>query len=230
MRLLAAFTVALAALLAAPLPSGLPAMASCVAPTVTFKPARIARGSVVTITGKYFGDGCSDSGTVPQGLGPLGNPMSGLAIVIDQGSNEFLMATGSAGSDYAFQVDVVVPNGLEPGDASIIVVAAGDARLPADRALVISDAPPTGAAEATVATFGPTTTTGDTQPQGSAPLPVLPADIPDEQTTTVAPLSTAPAGDDSNIGDQRLAIGIGIVAALAIGVTGFAVWSRSKRG
>ena len=205
-------------------------MASCVGPTITFKPAKIARGSVLTITGKYFGDDCLDAGTVPAGVGPLGNPMSGLAIVIDQGNNEFVVATGSARSDYAFQVDVVVPSGLEPGEASIVVVAAGDARLPADRPLVISSAPPVASAEATVATFGPTTTaTTDTQPQGSLPLPVLPADIPDEQVATIAPLSTAPVDDNSNIGDQRLAIGIGIVAALAIGATGFAVWSRSKK-
>jgi hypothetical protein len=197
---------------------------------VTFKPAKIARGSVLTITGKYFGDDCLDTGTVPQGIGPLGNPMSGLAIVIDQGTNEFVVATGSARSNYAFQVDVVVPPGLEPGEASIIVVAAGDARLPADRPLVISEAPSVSSAEATVATFGPTTTaTTDTQPQGSVPPPLLPADIPDEQVATVPPLSTAPTVDDSNIGDQRLAIGIGIVAALAIGATGFAVWSRSKK-
>lgn len=205
-------------------------MASCAAPTVTFKPAKIARGAVLTITGKYFGDDCLDTGTVPPGVGPLGNPMSGLAIVIDQGSNEFVVATGSARSDYAFQVEVVVPSALEPGEASVIVVAAGDARLPADRPLVISDTPPTGAAEATVATFGPTTTTTDTRPQGSVPPPVLPADIPDEQVATVAPLSTAPIDDNIDTGNQRLAIGIGIVAALAIGAIGFAVWSRSKRG
>ena len=42
----------------------------------------------------------------------LGNPLTGLVIVIDQGTDEFVVATGSADSDYAFEVDVVVPTDL----------------------------------------------------------------------------------------------------------------------
>ena len=102
---------------------------------------------MLTITGQYFGDDCLDTGTVPPGVGALGNPLTGLAIVIDQGEREFLVATGSADSDYSFQVDVVVPSELEPGEASMSIIGAGDARLtinPAARHLqrIARSAPP----------------------------------------------------------------------------------------
>ncbi len=87
---------------------------------------------MLTITGKYFGDDCLDTGTLPPGVGALGNPLTGILIVIDQGSLEFPVANGSADSDYSFQVDVVVPSELAPGEASINILAVGDARLTVD--------------------------------------------------------------------------------------------------
>ena len=184
------------ALLTAPLVARQPVDASCVAPTVKFRPTKVARGAVLTITGQHFGDGCFDTGTLPAGIGLLGSPLTGLAIVIDQGHNEFVVASGSAESDYSFHVDVVVPPGLEPGAASLAVLGAGDARLTTDLPLVISSAPAGPSEEAPVATFGPTTTT-NTEPQGSVPPPVLPADIPDPQVATAPPLSTTPAAHDA---------------------------------
>jgi hypothetical protein len=203
-------------------------MADCAAPTVKFKPTRIARGAVLTVTGQYFGDDCLDTGTVPQGVGPLGSPLTGLAIVIDQGEREFLVATGSADSDYAFQVDVVVPSELEPGEATLSIIGAGDARLTISPALVISTAPPPDSAETTVATFGPPLTT-DTEPAGSVPPPILPADIPDEPLDTAPPLSTVPIEDDTDSSGVQRAISVGVAGVVAIGALGFALWSRSRR-
>ncbi len=148
---------------------------------------------MLTITGQHFGDDCLDTGTLPQGVGPLGDPLTGLVIVIDQGEHEFVVATGSAGSDYSFHVDVVVPAGLEPGAASLALLGAGDARLTDNLPLVISSAPAPRSDEATVATFGPPTP--DTEPPGTVPPPVLPGDIPDPQVATVPPLSTTPVAD-----------------------------------
>ena len=184
---------------------------------------------MLTITGQNFGDDCHDTGTVPPGVGLLGSPLTGLAIVIDQGEREFLVATGSADSDYEFQVDVVVPSELEPGEATLSIIGAGDARLPITPALVISNAPPVDTSEATVVTFGPQSTT-DTAPPGSVPPPILPADIPDEPVDTAPPLSAVPVvdGDDSSDGVQR-AIGVGVAGVVAIGALGFALWSRSRR-
>jgi hypothetical protein len=223
-----AFAVVVTALCAAAVVRDLPAEASCAAPTVTFKPLKVARGSLLTITGQYFGDDCLDTGTLPAGVGSLGSPLTGLAIVIDQGANEFVVATGSADSDYAFEVDVVVPTGLEPGDASLNILGAGDARLPVSPALVISSAAPITSVEPTVASFGPQPT-ADTEPLGSLPPPVLPADIPDEPLATAPPLSPAPIETDDDNGDLHRAIGVGVAGIVAIGATGFAIWDRARR-
>jgi hypothetical protein len=222
-----AFAIAAAALLAAPLVFHQPVAASCAGPTVKFKPAKVVRGSVLTVTGQNFGDDCLDTGTLPQGVGPLGDPLAGLAIVIDQGDKEFVVAAGSAGADYTFRVDIVVPAALEPGPASLAVLGAGDARLGSDLPLTISTAPAIGAGEATVATFGSATT--DPQPVGSVPPPLLPTDIPDDHVATVPPLSTTPTEDVGLQIDHRRAISVGIVVLLGTGLAGFAIWSVWKR-
>jgi hypothetical protein len=217
-----------ATFIAAPMPTDHSALASCPGPLLKFTPAKVARGGKLTISGQYLGDDCLDTGTLPQGVGPLGNPLTGLAIVIDQGSNEFLVATGSADNDYAFHVDVVVPSRLEPGEATVSVLAAGDARLTISPSLEISNASPAGSAEVTVATFGPSTTL-NTEPSGTDPPSVLPAEIPDASVATAPPLSAAPItgnGDNANL--QR-AIGVGVAGVVAIGATAFAVWARSRR-
>jgi hypothetical protein len=228
-RALGTLAITASALLALLSVSPSPAGASCAAPVVKFKPTRVARGGVLTITGQYFGDDCLDTGTLPAGAGPLGNPLTGLVIVIDQGPREFVVANGSAGSDYAFKVDVVVPSGLEPGDASINVLGVGDARLTAETPLVIGNASAAASTDTTVATFGPSTTP-DTVPPGPVAPAVLPAEIPDDPVATAPPLSAVPIVD--NAGDSRdlqRAIGVGVAGVVAIAALGFAVWSRSRR-
>jgi hypothetical protein len=227
-RSLGAFTIAATALLAAPWMLDRQPIADCAAPIVKFKPTRVARGGVLTITGQNFGD-CLSSGTVPGSVGPLGTPLVGLAIVIDQGDREFLVARGSADSDYEFEVEIVVPEELEPGEASLNLLGGGDARLAISPTLVISGAQPISSAEATLATFGPQPNT-DTEADASVPPPILPADIPDENAATVPPLSTAPVEIDGSDSDhQRRILAVGFAVAVAIGGMVFALWSRSKR-
>ncbi len=182
----------------------------------------------MTIAGQHFGDDCLDTGTLPPGVGPLGSPLTGLAIVINQADREFLVATGSADSDYAFEVELVVPSELEPGEAIVSVMGAGDARMTLSPALVISNASPLSSAEPTVANFGPQPTT-DTQPPGSLPPVVLPADILDEPVATSPPLSTTPTDPDTGNSDLQRAIAVGVAGVVAIAATGFAVWARAKR-
>ena len=192
-------------------------------------PTRVARGRLLTITGRYFGDGCYDTGTVPAGQGQLGDPLTGLVIVIDQGSNEFIVATGSADADYEFKVQVVVPAALEPGKAAVNVLGVGDARLEVTPSLVISTASPTDSADPAVATFGPEPPP-DTEPQGTVPAPILPSDIPDENPVTIPPLSTAPiAQESSNTDRQRRIITVGFAVFVGVGAAGFALWSRANR-
>jgi hypothetical protein len=216
------------AFLVAPAISDQAAIASCVAPVLTFKPTKVVRGGTVTITGQNLGDDCLDTGTLPQGVGPLGTPLTGLAIVIDQGTNEFVVATGSADSHYSFRVDVVVPSKLEPGEATLAVQGAGDARLTISPSLDISAAPPLGSADTKAVTFGPPTTP-DTEPTGTDPPILLPAEIPDESVVTAPPVSAAPIEQGSDNTNLQKAIGVGVAGVVAIGATAFAVWARSRR-
>jgi hypothetical protein len=217
-----------AVVLAAPIRSPQPVEASCVAPALQFKPTRVARGGVLTITGQNLGDDCLDTGTLA-GVGVLGHPLTGLVVVIDQADLEFVVATGSADSHYTFRVEVVVPSALAPGDASVQLLGSRDARLTTDVPLVISNASPVGSAVATVATFGPQTTP-DTEPLGSLPPIPIPAEIPDEPTTTIPTLSTTPVVDGgSTTGDQQRAIAVGVAGVVAIGATVVAVRGRFKR-
>ena len=226
---MAAVAAMAAVVLAAPIASPQPAEASCVAPALRLKPARVARGGVLTITGQNLGDDCLDTGTLPPGVGALGQPLTGLVIVIDQADLEFVVATGSADSDYAFRVEVVVPVGLAPGDATVQLLGAGDARLTTDVPLAISNASPIGSTVATVATFGPPTTP-EPEPVGSLPPIPLPAQIPDEPTTTTPTLSTTPIVDGgSTTGDLQRAIAVGLAGLAAIGATVIAVRGRFKR-
>ena len=230
MKVLGAFAVAATTLFAAPVTTDQQTSASCAAPTVRFRPTQVVRGSGVTITGRNFGDDCFDTGAVPEGLGPLGTPLSGLAIVINQGEREFLVATGAADSDYAFQVEIVVPVELEPGEAFLSLMGGGDARLPVTPALVVSRTAPRNGAVSTVTTFGPQPTV-DTAPPATVAAPILPTEIPDENVATVpVPLSTAPLDDPSSDTDeQRRIITVGIAVTIAVAAIGFAFWTRSNR-
>jgi len=182
----------------------------------------------MTVTGQYFGDGCPDTGTLPAGVGPLGDPLTGLVIVIDQGDREYIVANGSADDAYKFSVDIAVPAGLEPGPATVGILA-GDARLNLDSPLVISAVAPVGAGDEAVATFGPTTTastdTGVTEAQ-----PPIPAEIPDLQpSTTVAVLDTAPLDEPSTSSQTWRAYGLVVGGVAVLMIIGFIAWSRSRR-
>jgi hypothetical protein len=202
--------------------------ASCPAPTVKFRPARVARGATVTITGQNFGDRCFDTGTVPEGVGRLGDPLAGLVIVIDQADREYVVASGSADQDYKFAVEFVVPAELEPGQATVGILA-GDARMNLDSPLLISAVQPVGEDDRTVATFGPTTSTSP-QSAVTEATPPIPAEIPDLQpTTTIAVLDTAPIDEQGTSSQtwRAYALVVGGVAVLLI--IGFIAWSRSQR-
>jgi hypothetical protein len=182
----------------------------------------------VTITGQYFGDGCADTGTLPAGAGPLGQPLTGLVIVIDQADREYVVATGSADDRYEFAVDVVVPAGLQPGQATVSIVA-GDARMEVPTPLVISAAAPVGNKNDAVATFGPSTTAETGAAVTEAPPPV-PAEIPDLQpSTTVAVLETVPLGDQGAPSQAWRAYGLAVGGVAMLAIIGFIAWSRSRR-
>ena len=215
-------------ILASLLSSHATAAAACPQPTAKVRPTRVARGGTVTITGQFFGDACPDAGTVPAGAGPLGDPLAGLVIVIDQGDREFVVATGSADADYQFHVDVVVPAGLEPGQA-IVGIIAGDARMNLDTPLSISAVDAVGEGDAPVATFGPTTLAPTDTPVTEAPVPI-PAEIPDvAPSTTVAVDQTTPAADQGTANQTWRAYGLVVGGVAVLAIIGFVAWSRSRR-
>jgi len=221
-------TAVVAATLASVLSTHTAATASCVAPTARLRPSRVTRGATLTITGQYFGDGCADTGTVAPGAGALGEPLTGLVIAIDQADREYIVATGSADDRYEFSVDVVVPAGLQPGQATVSVVA-GDARMEVPTPLVISAAAPVGNRKETVATFGPSTTAETDAAVTEAPPPI-PAEIPDLQpSTTVAVLETVPLGDQVTPNEAWRAYGLAVGGVAVLAIIGFIAWSRSRR-
>ena len=204
------------------------AAASCPQPTAKVRPNRVTRGATMTITGQYFGDDCLDTGTVPTGVGKLGDPLTGLVVVIDQADREYVVASGSADADYGFSVDVVVPAGLEPGQATVSIVA-GDARMNLATPLVISASTPIGKGDAAVATFGPTTIAPTDTAVTEAPPPV-PAEIPDLQpTTTVGVAETAPADQAGSPSQTWRAYGLVVGGVAVLLIIGFIAWSRSGR-
>jgi hypothetical protein len=203
-------------------------IAACPTPTVKFRPTRVARGATVTITGQNFGDACFDTGTVPEGVGKLGDPLAGLVIVIDQADREYVVASGSADQDYKFSVEIIVPAGLEPGEATVGILA-GDARMNLDIPLVISAVQPVGDDDEAVATFGPTTTASP-DPAVTGATPPIPAEIPDVRpTTTIAVLDTAPIDAQGTASQTWRAYGLVVGGVAVLLIIGFIAWSRSKR-
>jgi hypothetical protein len=218
----------IAAIIASLSTSPATAAAACPQPTAKVRPTRVVRGATVTITGQYFGDDCLDTGTVPAGVGRLGNPLTGLVIVIDQADREYVVASGSADADYEFSVDIVVPAGLEPGQATVSIVA-GDARMNLDTPLVVSTSAAIGKGDTAVATFGPTTIAPTDTPITEAPPPI-PAEIPDLQpTTTVAVAQTAPVDQAGTPSQTWRAYGLVVGGVAVLTIIGFIAWSRSRR-
>ena len=219
----------IAAIIVSLLSSHATAAAACPQPSAKVRPTRVARGATIAITGQYFGDSCFDTGTVPAGVGRLGDPLTGLTIVIDQADREYIVATGSADAGYEFTVDIVVPRDLEPGQATVSIIA-GDARMNLDTPLVISAVSPIGKGDAAVATFGPDTV-APTATAVTEPPPPVPAEIPDLQpsTTVAVDQTVAPLDQGGQTNQTWRAYGLVVGGIAVLMIIGFVAWSRSRR-
>jgi hypothetical protein len=147
--------------------------ADCLGPTIEYTAGAVDRGQEITVTGTGFGDNCYDTGPPPPGEGTLGRPLADIDVVITQAGVDHVVAEGTADADYGFEVSVVVPSDLEPGEATVQALWDAGAAPASDRTdepLVISDAPSTG--EDVVATFGPD---GDMSGVAPAEAPTRPA-------------------------------------------------------
>ena len=102
--------------------TGTPASASCAAPEIEVSPESGAPSSSIHVTGKYFADGCNDTGPASQAPAP---PQKGIHVSLRQGDAEFELGVVDAGPDYTFTLDAEVPSDASPGDAQISAVASG---------------------------------------------------------------------------------------------------------
>lgn len=187
-----------------------PVAASCIGPSLTHAGGPAGRGQTITITGAGFGTECYDTGPPPAGEGGLGPPRQGIELVLVQGDQQVVVATGDADDAYGFRVDVVVPAQFAPGDATLLARSTEDPAFGAtsERPVVITDAVPTASpAPAAVATFGPAEAAPTTT---SAP----------STTTTAAPTGSAspvPRTTEEEGGFPTTVVGGLVIAALVLG-------------
>jgi hypothetical protein len=133
-------TLLLAAALA-PFP-GATARASCVGPQLAVAGQRSAtpegrpgqgepavlRASVVTVEGRYFADGCDDTGGQTTGFGCAHQtrpqdrvaPMKEVQLVLRQGGREWSLGTADASARGRIAWRVRIPADLEPGRARLL--------------------------------------------------------------------------------------------------------------
>jgi hypothetical protein len=147
--------------------------AACQGPTLE-QPASapVDRGTTIVVRGSAFGDDCHDTGPPPEGEGVLGNPITGIELVVSQGATEVLIARGHADAEYQFEANVVVPVRLHPGPARLM--ARWSAGQPiSDRTtqtpLVLSETPAIDSGEPAVVAFGSLGTTAARGGSGDGP-------------------------------------------------------------
>jgi hypothetical protein len=212
---------------------GRPVAADCGGPTIEITQREVAPGDVVT----GWGDNCYDANDPPPGEGVLGVPIDGIEIYIVQGDSEWLVANGSADVNYAFEVTVVAPVELTPGEAEVQArLAEGVAYIPDSRFVVI-DAPPPSVVDTTVVTFGPTAAT-TLEPTTPPPVTVSPDESAATTSTSPAVAGTSQstavstttgeqdAGDGSGATATLIVVGVAVLL-LALGAG--AMWARSRR-
>lgn len=100
--------------------------ATCIAPTLTLKPAKAAPGDEVKVSGEWFVDGCNDTG-----MGEAPKALTGMTLEVIQGHESWPVASGvdATGENSSFEVSIEVPADAQAGKAT---VQATDYGLPAD--------------------------------------------------------------------------------------------------
>lgn len=132
---LATFIAAVAVL--APWPQGA-ASASCAAPTLRVDAQAqpvVARGVAVTVHGRYFVNGCNDTGT-GSGSGCSGRPKpepvtprKEVALSIRQGARTWALGTADADRQGRVTWIITTPADLRPGQAVLLADSADQLRV-----------------------------------------------------------------------------------------------------
>jgi hypothetical protein len=209
------FVAFISVLLGLALVTGSPVAGECESPTIEIEQRDVVRGAELVVNGYAFGESCYDTFLPPKGQDRLGLPITDIEIYIVQGTNETLVATGSANTFYKFAVTVVVPVELDPGVAEVQARWGERVAFSEDPTFVVSDAAPLDPAVAPVVTFVPRPST-ITYPPNSAP-----ASDPLSATTTEALVTTVVADNRARTGsssDATLALAVAAGALVCLGV------------
>jgi hypothetical protein len=116
--------LALAALLVLPVLAVGEASANCAGPVIEVQPASGAAGDRMTVTGRFWGTNCYDTGPPPAGEGPLGPPDTGIEITfVDAAGSPTVLGTVDASAEYTIRLATAVPAGAVDGAARIEAVS-----------------------------------------------------------------------------------------------------------
>jgi hypothetical protein len=96
-----------------------PAAASCISPSIGYDVVAVSPGGSVRVTGDGWGTDCYDQGNRPSGVGNLGEPRTGIEVVVLQDGVGPVVARGSADTNYRFAVDVPIPPDVHAGTLTI---------------------------------------------------------------------------------------------------------------
>lgn len=100
------------------------ASADCAGPVVEVSPASGEPGTALTVTGRYWGTDCYDTGPPPPGVGPLGLPDTGIEVTfVDAAGTSTPLGTVDAVDDYTIRLDAAVPAGAAAGEGRIEAVS-----------------------------------------------------------------------------------------------------------
>lgn len=93
--------------------------ASCVGPLLSITPKAAAAGDTVQAFGEWFAADCYDTGT-KSGQPP---PLTGMRLRVLQAGHSWTVASrvDASGSHFTFHVAFKVPDGIRPGQASVVV-------------------------------------------------------------------------------------------------------------
>jgi len=99
--------------------------ASCAGPTASVSPRTAAAGDEVRVAGRYFTDGCRDTGQGGRDAAEQDVP-----VVLEQGGATWRLGSADATPDgFDLRVTVTVPAGVRPGPAHVRVGGARPVRV-----------------------------------------------------------------------------------------------------
>lgn len=102
------------------------AEANCPNAQLSISAVKGQRGSMLTVTGKYFSPVCDDVGRGPRPR----SPAKKINILLNQGKTSTLLTTVDADSSLSFSVTATIPMNAALGSATLVAKAYGETTKP----------------------------------------------------------------------------------------------------